>query len=135
MHGQRAPAVVYRSEVCYHFKYSNYGGWMYLLQVINRLQQSHALVILIADNLTQVLGTLITCWICLLPSSKPHCALEIQIMPKLCALNQPINPQYMDRIRGLGEVLRDADPAEFSPDGRYSHTAQVITSLIPMHSF
>ena len=36
------------------------------------------------------------------------------------------NPQYMDRIRGLGEVLRDADPAEFSPDGRYSHTAQVM---------
>ena len=38
-----------------------------------------------------------------------------------------MNPQYMDRIRGLGEVLRDADPAEFSPDGRYSHTAQVIS--------
>ena len=32
----------------------------------------------------------------------------------------------MDRIRGLGEALRDTDPAEFSPDGRYSHTAQVL---------
>ena len=53
--------------------------------MINRLQQSHALVILIADNMTQ----------------------------------------YMGRIRGLGEVLAGADPAEFSPDGRYSHTAQV----------
>ena len=71
MHGQRAPVVVYRSEV------------------INRLQQSHALVILIADNLTQ----------------------------------------YMGRIRGLGEVLAGADPAEFSPDGRYSHTAQVSERL------
>ena len=45
--------------------------------MINRLQQSHALVILIADNPTQ----------------------------------------YMGRIRGLGEVLAGADPAEFSPDG------------------
>ena len=53
--------------------------------MINRLQQSHALVILIADNLTQ----------------------------------------YIGRIRGLGEALAGADPAEFSPDGRYSHTAQV----------
>ena len=36
----------------------------------------------------------------------------------------------MERIRGLGEVLSDADPAEFSPDGRYSHTAQVGTILL-----
>ena len=71
MHGQRAPAVVYRSEV------------------INRLQQSHALVILIADNLTQ----------------------------------------YMDGIRSSGELVAKFDPNEFSPDGRYSHTAQVSERL------
>ena len=69
--------------------------------MINRLQQSHALVILIADNLTQ----------------------------------------YMGRIRGLGEVLAGADPAEFSPDGRYSHTAQVqergslLTDFLPNFLF
>jgi len=71
MHGQRAPAVVYRSEV------------------INRLQQSHALVILIADNLTQ----------------------------------------YMAGIRASGELVAKFDPNEFSPDGRYSHTAQVSERL------
>jgi ubiquitin carboxyl-terminal hydrolase 9/24 len=63
--------------------------------VINRLQQSHALVILIADNLTQ----------------------------------------YMGRIRGLGEVLAGADPAEFSPDGRYSHTAQVEDTINFLDNF
>ena len=53
--------------------------------MINRLQQSHALVILIADNLTQ----------------------------------------YMAGIRAGGLAVANMDPAEFSPDGRYSHTAQV----------
>ena len=69
--GQRTAAVVYRSEV------------------INRLQQSHALVIQIADNLTS----------------------------------------YMATIRAGGEAVAKMDPAEFSPDGRYSHTAQVSERL------
>merc|ERR1719232_1189133 len=70
-HGQRTAAVVYRSEV------------------INRLQQSHALVIQIADNLTN----------------------------------------YMASIRAGGQVVAAMDPNEFSPDGRYSHTAQVSERL------
>ena len=69
--GQRTAAVVYRSEV------------------INRLEQSHALVIQIADNLTS----------------------------------------YMATIRAGGEAVAKMDPAEFSPDGRYSHTAQVSERL------
>ena len=71
MHGgqRTAGAVVYRSEV------------------INRLQQSHALVIQIADNLTN----------------------------------------YMDTIRSTG--VASLDPNDFSPDGRYSHTAQVSERL------
>ena len=69
--GQRATAVVYRSEV------------------INRLQQTHALVIQIADNLTT----------------------------------------YMAGIKAGGEAVAGMDPAEFSPDGRYSHTAQVSERL------
>ena len=47
--------------------------------------ESHDLVLLIADNLTQ----------------------------------------YMAGIRAGGPAVANMDPAEFSPDGRYSHTAQV----------
>ena len=72
MHGgQRTATVVYRSEV------------------INRLQQSHALVIQIADNLTT----------------------------------------YMASIKEAGEHVAKQDPNDFSPDGRYSHTAQVSERL------
>ena len=69
--GQRTASVVYRSEV------------------INRLQQSHALVIQIADNLTSDMAT----------------------------------------IRAGGEAVAKMDPVEFSPDGRYIHTAQVSERL------
>ena len=62
---------------------------IYRSEVINRQQQSHALVIQIADNLTS----------------------------------------YMATIRAGGEAVAKMDPAEFSPDGRYSHTAQVSERL------
>ena len=60
-------------------------------EVINRQQQSHALVIQIADNdnLTS----------------------------------------YMATIRAGGEAVAKMDPSEFSPDGRYIHTAQVSERL------
>ncbi len=70
-HGQRAPAVTFRHEI------------------ISKLQTNHALVIVVADNLTA----------------------------------------YIDKVRRSPRKILEADPADYYPDGRYNHIAQVQERL------
>ena len=76
---------------CHQWQWFTSSVSIYRSEVINRQQQSHALVIQITDNdnLTS----------------------------------------YMATIRAGGEAVAKMDPSEFSPDGRYSHTAQVSERL------
>lgn len=65
------------------------GSVMYRPEIINKLQSTHALVILVADNLEKYIGSV--------------------------------------RSRA-SEKVRSGDPANYYPDGRYNHIAQVNVS-------